>query len=970
MAIRDMELALKIHAELTQARREVAGLRTDLRSMGAGGATAGRDLRGMNRELEKSERSMRRNMTVARALRNAFGAISVALVLRQTIANTARQAEAMADLEAAVRSTGGAAGFTTEELARMAGELQRVTTFGDESIMEMQAVLLTFKDVTGAVFEDSSELILDMATRLKTDLKSAALQAGKALNDPVGGIEALTRAGVQFDDTQKALIRSLVETGDIAGAQRVILAELRSQFGGAARAARDNFGGAIKGLQNAIGDLLEGKQGMSEATAQINRLTDMLSSPETQEAFGTIIGLVLQLVGAVAQAIDFVGRLAIGLRILLDGAPDPLVRLGDEIRRIDEAVADAESRLANARAPGQIARITAELEALRKKRAELIEQEKALIDQRTIPYRPRGTGAPSGERPASEDFLKAQADLQRRIALLGRESAAQQMLWEIEQGRYKDLAQNEKDALLALARRLDAGTEAQRQAEEAERAAEAARTYVEQLERQAATLGLNAAQVRAYEAAEKNLTGALRARAQAALEAIAADERRRQAVANARTNASLEAEYLRAVGRTGGAAVVEMNARFAEMRREMIENGNQAGLAWIERLIPVNQARIRLDEIQRQIDAAFSTQSRREQSIDAQVNAGLITQLEGRRQLVELHRETAEVVERYLPALREMAAIPGPMGEQARAALETLETQLIRLRTTTNELQNALRNGLQDGLQTSLRGLADGTMEVRDAVLNLVQSIAGAMAELAAQRLAEGLTDSVMGLFGGSEPAAAAATQAAAAQLAAAGGAVTTGAGALGTSSATLSAAAGLLPGGAAAVQAAAVQLQAAAAAMAAANAASSAIGLGLSTGGHVRGPGTGTSDSIPAQLSDWEYVTRSAVVRQPGALNFLHDFNRRGMAALDDWSRRVRHATGGLAGIPAPAVAAPTLSSQRLAEPAKLMSPSVNNRFRFLNLIDINDLARRVAGTSVFEQEVINKIGDNPRAINERLGR
>ncbi|MGW9794814.1 phage tail length tape measure family protein [Serratia nevei] len=77
--------------------------------------------------------------------------------------------------------------------------------------------------------------------------------------------------------------------------------------------------------------------------------------------------------------------------------------------------------------------------------------------------------------------------------------------------------------------------------------------------------------------------------------------------------------------------------------------------------------------------------------------------------------------------------------------------------------------------------------------------------------------------------------------------------------------------------------------------------------GGHIRGPGTTTSDSIPAMLSDYEFVTRAAVVQQPGALDFLHDFNRHGMAALEGYLPRARHATGGLAGLPAPVASAPS---------------------------------------------------------------
>ena len=88
--------------------------------------------------------------------------------------------------------------------------------------------------------------------------------------------------------------------------------------------------------------------------------------------------------------------------------------------------------------------------------------------------------------------------------------------------------------------------------------------------------------------------------------------------------------------------------------------------------------------------------------------------------------------------------------------------------------------------------------------------------------------------------------------------------------------------------------------------------------GGHIQGAGTSTSDSIPAMLSNNEFVSRAAVVQQQGALDFLHDFNRHGMAALEGWMPRVRHSTGGLAGIPAPAAAAPmSLPETKATSPA-----------------------------------------------------
>lgn len=54
-------------------------------------------------------------------------------------------------------------------------------------------------------------------------------------------------------------------------------------------------------------------------------------------------------------------------------------------------------------------------------------------------------------------------------------------------------------------------------------------------------------------------------------------------------------------------------------------------------------------------------------------------------------------------------------------------------------------------------------------------------------------------------------------------------------------------------------------------------VPVGVSTGGYIRGAGTGTSDSIPARLSNGEYVIRAASVARAGVA-FLDDLNDNGM--------------------------------------------------------------------------------------------
>ena len=187
------------------------------------------------------------------SLKGAFAVLGAVKVTQIFV----KQEKAMFQLQARIKSTGGAAGFTATQLDAMAQSMQKVTTYGDEATMEMQSMLLTFTQIRGQEFIGAQEAILNVATAMGTDLKSAAVQVGKALNDPILGVSALARSGIQFSEDQKKMIKSLVDTGKHANAQRIILKELEVQFGGSARAAAQGMGGALSQLGNAFGDMLE-----------------------------------------------------------------------------------------------------------------------------------------------------------------------------------------------------------------------------------------------------------------------------------------------------------------------------------------------------------------------------------------------------------------------------------------------------------------------------------------------------------------------------------------------------------------------------------------------------------------------------------------------------------------------------------------------------------------------------------------
>jgi phage-related protein len=165
--------------------------------------------------------------------------------------------EAGAQLEAVLKSTDGAAGMTKNSLVGLADGMEKVTKFSSESVQAGESLLLTFTNIGSKVFPEATKTAADMAQAMGTDVSSQAISLGKALNDPIKGISALSRVGVTFTDQQKAQIKAMQESGDMAGAQTVILNELKKEFGGSAEAAGNTFAGKLERLKNAFGAVSE-----------------------------------------------------------------------------------------------------------------------------------------------------------------------------------------------------------------------------------------------------------------------------------------------------------------------------------------------------------------------------------------------------------------------------------------------------------------------------------------------------------------------------------------------------------------------------------------------------------------------------------------------------------------------------------------------------------------------------------------
>jgi phage-related protein len=159
----------------------------------------------------------------------------------------AREAnQLMAQTEQVIKTTGNAAGVTATHITDVATALSAAagkSLFGDDQVQQAENLFLTFTNIKGKVLDAATSISVDMAQALGGEPKSQAIQLGKALNDPIAGISALSRVGVTFDDQQKKLIKTYMEHGEVAKAQGVILTELNKEFGGSAEAAAKADGG-------------------------------------------------------------------------------------------------------------------------------------------------------------------------------------------------------------------------------------------------------------------------------------------------------------------------------------------------------------------------------------------------------------------------------------------------------------------------------------------------------------------------------------------------------------------------------------------------------------------------------------------------------------------------------------------------------------------------------------------------------
>ena len=324
--------------------------------------------------------------------------------------------------------------------------------------------------------------------------------------------------------------------------------------------------------------------------------------------------------------------------------------------------------------------------------------------------------------------------------------------------------------------------------------------------------------------------------------------------------------------------------QYRDLRDRLVAQGDDGGVSLVDRLIDVKVAQSNLQALEAAWQQSNERMRTAQQSIQIQQQAGLLTESQARQQIIALQQQSAAEMEQLLPSMERAAQAIGP---EAVARVQAWKNELAQTRLVVDEVAVAVDGAVKDGLVSMFEAIGSGAKSAREAFADFARSVMAAIQRIAAQKLAESLFG---GLFGGS---------------------ASTGTSLIG-------------------------------------KAASWLFGVRMATGGLVRGPGTSTSDSIPARLSAGEYVVNAAAVRSVGVA-FLNGIN--GLSAGPQWQGgALALAAGGLV---------PQVNVQA-AQP-------VQQALRIVNAVDPG-LTHDHLQTPAGERVIVNIITRNSRAIRNAL--
>ena len=307
---------------LGKLRAAATGATGAVAKTGAATATAAKGIRATGAAAAQSSALVR---GFGQAFSTMLGPLALATAAITTVGKSIsifseRQAD-VAVLRNGLNNLGLEGTRSLEALQSVADRLGKQTLFDQEQFTRGFALLTSFRSIGVGSYEEVTTAAANMAQVTGQDLNSALLQLSKALEDPARRVTDLSRSGTVFTEQQKEQIRTLQASGDLLGAQKLILAEIEKQYGGAAReagaagfaGAMDSAGEAARDLGEAVGAILTPAIGsfLHAITPAVNKtaewVTELNKAPGAMAAVQGASGGLAGIMRETSEELEYTG---------------------------------------------------------------------------------------------------------------------------------------------------------------------------------------------------------------------------------------------------------------------------------------------------------------------------------------------------------------------------------------------------------------------------------------------------------------------------------------------------------------------------------------------------------------------------------------------------------------------------------------------------------------------------------------
>lgn len=286
------------------------------------------------------------------------GVAGIGAALNKGVMAAEAYESAIGRVDKILKVTGNSAGVTAFQVEQWATAVRDRTGAVRSELLTSAAALASYANITGDNFRKSLELAADAQKVFGGALEESAARLGEILASPADGFEQLTEMGVVLTKSQEELVKKMQDVGDIAGAQALILDELKNRYGGVGTTNPDSLTGAIQAATAAVEDFWIAlgqteagevfKTTAREVVGIFTTITNLIKDREVSSK--SMLAITQEIAELEKQRAEYE---KIGDTFAVDQINADIAAKTQELRGIEEQLAQADSRAGQAQVDSQ-----------------------------------------------------------------------------------------------------------------------------------------------------------------------------------------------------------------------------------------------------------------------------------------------------------------------------------------------------------------------------------------------------------------------------------------------------------------------------------------------------------------------------------------------------------------------------------------------------------------------------------------